>query len=43
VLIAALHPAAPAHTPHGSIVVWLLVAVVLAVVVASGVVLASRR
>jgi cytochrome b len=43
VLIATLHPAAPAHTPHGSIAVWLLVAVLLALVVTSGMVLASRR
>jgi hypothetical protein len=43
VIIAAIHPAAPAPTPHSSIAVWVLLAVVLAFVLAGGVVLTSRR
>jgi hypothetical protein len=40
---AGLRPVAPAPIPHGSISGWVVLAVVLAVIVASGVVLASRR
>jgi hypothetical protein len=43
VFLAALHPAAPAVTPHSSVVLWVLLAVVLALVVAGGMVLTSRR
>ena len=43
VLIANLHPAAPAATPHASVVAWLVFAVVLGIVIASGLVLTSRR
>ena len=42
-LFDSLHPVAPASPPHGSITGWVLVAIVLAVIVAGGVVLASRR
>jgi hypothetical protein len=42
-LLDSLHPAAPPATPHGSILPWLVAAVVLAVIVASGVYLTSRR
>jgi hypothetical protein len=42
-LLAELHPAAPASAPHGSILPWLLAAFVLALVVASGVYLSSRH
>ena len=42
-LFSALHPAAPANTPHASIAAWLVFAVVLGVVIASGLVLTSRR
>jgi hypothetical protein len=42
-LIADLHPAAPAAGGHGSILPWLLAAAVLAVIVASGLYLTSRR
>ena len=43
VLFATLHPAAPAATPHTSVAAWLVFAVVLGVVIASGLVLTSRR
>jgi hypothetical protein len=43
VLLAELHPVAPAPTPEGSLAGWVVVAVVLAVIVASGVFLTSRR
>jgi hypothetical protein len=42
-LLAELHPAAPAATPDGSVGGWLVLALVLAVIVASGVFLTSRR
>jgi hypothetical protein len=42
-LLLALRPAAPAETPNGSIVGWVLLAIVLAIIVASGVLLTSRR
>ncbi|HEY6963254.1 MAG TPA: hypothetical protein VI408_15320 [Gaiellaceae bacterium] len=42
-LIAAVHPAAPASTPGSSITAWVLLAVVLALVVGFGMVLSSRR
>jgi hypothetical protein len=42
-ILAGLHPVAPAPIPHGSIAGWVVLAIVLAIVVASGVVLTSRR
>jgi hypothetical protein len=42
-LLAELHPAAPAQPPSASIAGWVVLAVVLAVIVASGVILTSRR
>jgi hypothetical protein len=41
--VADLYPVAPAPTPEGSIMGWVVLAVVLAIVVASGVFLTSRR
>ena len=43
VLLARLRPVAPAVTPHGSLVGWVVLAAVLAIVVVGGVVLTSRR
>jgi hypothetical protein len=43
VLFSTLHPAAPAATPHTSVTAWLVFALVLGVVIASGLVLSSRR
>jgi hypothetical protein len=43
VLVGSVHPVAPAAPPHGSIMGWVLFAVILAVIVAGGVVLSSRR
>jgi hypothetical protein len=43
VLFDSLHPVAPATPPHPSITGWILFAVILAVIVAGGVVLSSRR
>jgi hypothetical protein len=43
VLLDNLHPATPATPPDGSVTGWVLLAIVLAVVVAGGLVLASRR
>jgi hypothetical protein len=43
VLLADLHAVAPAPVPHGSVTGWLAVAVLLAAVVAAGVVLTARR
>jgi len=43
VLFESVYPVAPATPPHGSITGWVLLAIVLAVVVAGGVVLTSRR
>ena len=42
-LFDSVYPVAPATPPHGSITGWVLLAIVLAVVVAGGVVLTSRR
>jgi len=42
-LLADLHPAAPAASGHGWVVPWLLAAAVLAVIVAGGLYLTSRR
>ena len=42
-LIGALRPAAPPPAQGGSITPWLVAVVVLAVIVASGVYLTSRR
>ena len=43
VIGAHLHPVAPAVTPHSSFGAWLALAIVLALVLACGVVLGSRR
>jgi hypothetical protein len=43
VLFADLHAVAPAPVPEGSVVGWLLLAVVLAALVAAGVFLTARR
>jgi hypothetical protein len=43
VLLAELRPVAPAPVPHGSVAGWALAAIVLALVVACGVFLTSRR
>jgi hypothetical protein len=43
VLLANVHASPPAAVPDGSIEGWLWLAVILAIVVASGLVLASRR
>jgi hypothetical protein len=43
VLLAAVHPNSPAQVSGGSLEGWVWLAVVLAVIVASGLVLASRR
>jgi hypothetical protein len=43
VLFDSLHPVAPATPPHASMTGWILVAVILAVIVAGGVLLSSRR
>jgi hypothetical protein len=42
-VLQVLRPAAPPSGPNGSIVPWLVAALVLAVVVAGGVYLTSRR
>ena len=42
-LLFQVHPAPPAPVPGGSIAGWIWVGVVLALIVVSGVVLASRR
>jgi len=42
-LLSALHPVPPANTPGGSILGWVLLAIVLAVVVAGGMFLTARR
>jgi hypothetical protein len=41
--LADIHPVPPANVPDGSFLGWLLLALVLAVVVAAGVFLTSRR
>jgi hypothetical protein len=43
VLLLDLHPMPPAATPGSSLEAWVWIAVILAVIVASGLVLASRR
>jgi hypothetical protein len=42
-LAADLHPAAPATVSQGSVLPWLLAAAILAVIVAGGLYLTSRR
>ena len=42
-LLADLHAVPPANTPGGSIVGWILLAVVLALLVAGGMFLTARR
>ena len=42
-LLATLHPLPKAATPSGSVTGWIWVMVVLALIVAGGVVLSSRR
>jgi hypothetical protein len=42
-LLVAIHPAAPASAQHDSVLPWLVAAVVLAVIVASGVYVSSRH
>ena len=42
-LFAGLRPVAPAVTPHTSLAGWVVFAVILALVVAGGLVLSSRR
>jgi hypothetical protein len=41
--LADLHAVAPAHVPQGSILGWILFAVVLAMVVTGGMFLTTRR
>jgi hypothetical protein len=43
VLFGEIRPVPPAPTPHASIAGWVLLAVILALVVAGGMVLSSRR
>ena len=43
VFLGAIRPVAPAEPPHTSIELWLVLVVVLALVVASGLFLTSRR
>jgi hypothetical protein len=43
VLFADLRAVAPAHVPEGSILGWLLLAVVLGALVAAGVFMTARR
>jgi hypothetical protein len=43
VLIADLHASAPAPIPGGSVVAWLLLAIVIAAVAAAGMFLSARR
>jgi hypothetical protein len=42
-LLADLHPAAPAQPPGGSLLGWLLLGIVVGIVVAGGLLIASRR
>ena len=42
-LLADLHPAAPATAPGGSLAGWLWLGIVVAIVVAGGLLIASRR
>jgi hypothetical protein len=42
-VLIEIHPAAPVSAPQGSVLPWLLAAVVLAVVVAGGFYLSSRH
>lgn len=41
--IGDIHPVPPFDVPNGSVLWWLLIALVLAVVVAAGLFLTSRR
>ena len=43
VRLADIYPVAPADVPNASVVGWVVLAIVLAVVVAGGVYLTSRR
>jgi LPS O-antigen subunit length determinant protein (WzzB/FepE family) len=43
VFLLTIHPAAPAPTPHSSVAAWVVLAIVLGVVLACGMVLTSRR
>jgi hypothetical protein len=43
VWLADIHPVPPAEVPDGSIVGWLLLALLLGIIVAAGVFLTSRR
>jgi len=43
VLRGDIHPVAPAVSPDGSLVGWIVLAVVLGIIVLGGIVLASRR
>ena len=43
VQLGAIRPVAPAEPPHASIALWVVLAIVLALVVASGLFLTSRR
>jgi len=42
-LLADIHPAAPATPPGGSLAGWLWLGIVVAIVVAGGLLIASRR
>jgi hypothetical protein len=42
-LVSDLYPLPPAPTPAGSVTGWIWLTIVLAVIVAGGVVLSSRR
>jgi hypothetical protein len=42
-LLADLHPAAPAPAPGGSLMGWLWLGIVVGIVVAGGLLIASRR
>jgi hypothetical protein len=42
-LLADIHPAAPAAAPGGSLAGWLWLGIVVAIVVAGGLLIASRR
>jgi hypothetical protein len=43
ILAKGLHPAPPAPMPGSSLMAWIWLTVILAVIVAGGLVLASRR
>jgi hypothetical protein len=42
-LLADLHPVAPAHAPGGSLMGWVWLGIVAGIVVAGGLLIASRR